>query len=438
VVVVSFAVLDIERGRAGGARRGRVCIVTYPALCCNPRVLKEADALAEAGYAVRVIGTQHAAWQIDWDRRLADGRNWEYEPVTWAACGVWPRARRYWTGARQYAACGVTRLSGLRSPLAELANSRLYFEQLRRVVRGPADLIIAHYVPALAVAAAAARRRGVPFAFDAEDDHFGEFAAAAQESLPARLVRHLEAKYLRRCAFVTAASEGIAQALADRYGITPPTAVHNVFSWSERSRLDRAVRDRRGPALSLIWYSQVVGLNRGIQDAIRAAGLVKGEVQLHIRGRLDEITRAQLTALARDCGVHERLHFHATVHPDELLSRVSEHDIGLALEQPVNANKSHTCSNKSFFYLLAGLAVAATDVPGQRAILNTCPEAAFLYPPGDYRALAAHLQRLADSPALLQRAKQAALAAAQDRWTWEHEGRKVVALVEGALATAPR
>ena len=50
-------------------------------------------------------------------------------------------------------------------------------------------------------------------------------------------------------------------------------------------------------------------------------------------------------------------------------------DVGLALERPENANYSRTVTNKLFSYLLAGLAVAASDTPGQRQVMSQVPNA---------------------------------------------------------------
>jgi glycosyltransferase involved in cell wall biosynthesis len=193
--------------------------------------------------------------------------------------------------------------------------------------------------------------------------------------------------------------------------------------------LDGKVRDRRGHDVSLYWYSQVVGLDRGLQDVIRAAGLWRGRVQLHIRGKLRADVKAELSRHASECGSADRVFFQPVVPPGELLARAAEHDIGLALEQPVNASRRLTVTNKLFFYMLAGLALAASETEGQRAILATCPAAGFLYQPGDYKALAAGLQELIDSPARLRQSKEAALRAAHERWNWEAESRKLTSLV---------
>jgi glycosyltransferase involved in cell wall biosynthesis len=95
--------------------------------------------------------------------------------------------------------------------------------------------------------------------------------------------------------------------------------------------------------------------------------------------------------------------------------------VGLALEQPVSQNRLRTVTNKLFFYMLAGLAVAATDTPGQRGVMETLPQAGFTYRPGDHAALARGLQRYLDEPEALARAREAALEAARSRYCWERE-----------------
>jgi glycosyltransferase involved in cell wall biosynthesis len=131
--------------------------------------------------------------------------------------------------------------------------------------------------------------------------------------------------------------------------------------------------------------------------------------------------------------VADRIHFYPQVHPGELLSRCAEHDVGLALEQPVSRNRLETVTNKIFFYLLAGLAVAATDTPGQRRVMSEVPDAGFLYSPGDHAALARGLQRWLDDPAALQRARAAALEAARTRWSWEIEREQLLRAVRRVL-----
>jgi glycosyltransferase involved in cell wall biosynthesis len=228
-------------------------------------------------------------------------------------------------------------------------------------------------------------------------------------------------------------SELVADEMAKRYNIPRPIVIHNVFPWGERGKIDGQVKDRKGSSLSLYWYSQVIGEGRGIEDAILACGLLKEKVQIHLRGSVSCEVKDKFLSLARDCGIEKNLYFHQPVPAAELLSRTVEHDVGLALEQPFTLSRRLSVTNKFFFYLLAGLAIAATDIPGQRCIMSTCPGAGFLYAPGDYQALAGHLNRFILEPKLLQSSKQAALGAAQERWNWERESKKLIENITNLL-----
>jgi glycosyltransferase involved in cell wall biosynthesis len=172
---------------------------------------------------------------------------------------------------------------------------------------------------------------------------------------------------------------------------------------------------------------------------IRAAGVMRAPVQIHLRGGVSETVRQAVLGLAREsgAGVAERLRFHPPVPPMELLSRTAEHDVGLALEQGHNTSNSLTVTNKLAMYLLAGLAIAATDVPGQRDFLATCPDSGFRYQPGDWRALASRLENWHRNPKQLRACREAALEAARARWNWEMESGKLLESVAAALARAP-
>src|SRR5437868_48615 len=77
-----------------------------------------------------------------------------------------------------------------------------------------ADLYIAHYDAALWAARAAARRHGGLYAFDAEDFHPGDLEDRPEHTFANTLIHTLEAECLPGCAYMTAASPGIADAYA--------------------------------------------------------------------------------------------------------------------------------------------------------------------------------------------------------------------------------
>jgi len=312
------------------------------------------------------------------------------------------------------------------SKIAEHGEGRVYRELAKLAVSEKADIYIGHYPTGLAVAAYAAFYWKAKLGYDIEDLYLAEQLLNKEGKKQKKRIELIENRYLPYCSHITASSELIADKISQYYNITRPIAIHNAFPLSERNYVDNLIKDRQGSHLSLYWYSQFIGEDRGIQDAIRAAGLLKEKVQIHLRGYLSDEVKNKFLALAKEYNVEQNLYFHPPVAPRELFCRAAEHDVGLALEQPLNLSREYSITNKIFFYLLAGLAIAATDVPGQRYLVSTFPDAGFLYPPGDFKALAGHLHRLISEPNLLQAYKQAALKAAKERWNWEIESKRLV------------
>ena len=320
------------------------------------------------------------------------------------------------------------------TPIAELAYSRLLLEQVSQAMRARADLYIGHNPQSLPVVAWAARLTGAKYGFDFEDFHQREAPVNEAGSLSSWLLSAIEARHVRGAQHVTAASWGIANEVAALYGMIKPTTILNVFKWADRAKLPstKQMAVRRNE-LSLYWVSQIVSLDRGVQDVIYAMGRVREPVVLHIRGHLNPEIKTQLMLLAKNNGVPDRVRFHELIPPDELLITAVEHDVGLCLEVPTVLNKDICISNKLFLYLLAGLPVIASRTRGQSEILAKCPEAGFLDDFGNIEELALIIERLAGNPELLARAKAGALAAARDRWNWEQESRALVALVDDLL-----
>jgi len=408
-----------------------ICIVTPDYIYSNPRTVKEADAFWQAGFAVRVVFSQGNLEDIrDFDEILLKGKPWQRSIVSWSPFRKKERLLCFKSKLRYYIFRRLPALFLACTKLAEHSEGRVYTELAQLAALEKADLYIGHYPVGLAAAHYAASRWKAKLGYDFEDFYTEEHP---QNKKQTQRIKIIESRYLPHCSYVSCASELIADEIVKRYNIGEPLVIHNVFPWSERNKIDGEIKDRKGTSLSLYWYSQVIGEDRGIQDAIRAAGLLKEKVQIHLRGYLSGEVKNKFLALAKECGVEAGLYFHSPVSPTELLSRTVEHDVGLALEQPVNSSRMLAVTNKFFFYLLAGLAIAATDLPGQRKIMSTCSNAGFLYPPGDYKALAQHLHRLISEPRLLESHKHAALKAAEERWNWESESNKMVNKIASLL-----
>lgn len=415
----------------------KICIVTNAPICCNPRVVKEADAFATAGFHVSVVAAQHASWVVEWDLKLSQGKKWEFHAFRYDRSNFKTTYRWLKSLLRQKAFLKMAETITFEGSVAELAYGRLHTELLKLACKQRADLYIGHNPQALGVVCKTAEKTRALAAYDFEDYYLGQFTEEQHKSLSFRLLSYLEAKYLPRLVYTTASSLGIAHAIEEQSRILKPVEIYNVFPWLDRLSLDGLIKDRQGPELSIYWFSQIISLDRGLLDVIRASAFLSKPVQIHLRGHISSAVKNEILSLMGQSLLKHKLFFHEPVEPHELLSRAVEHDVGLSSELNYLANRDLCVTNKLFIYLLAGIAVAATNTKGQRTVLNTCSDSGFLYPIGDYKSLAKLLQTYIDFPDILKKSKEAALRAAKDRWNWEMESQRLISLVQSISSRPP-
>lgn len=401
-----------------------VCIVSPGNLASDPRVVKEAHALHDAGYAVTTVTCDYSEALRDEDDEIAATASWKVVRVKRAPEeGV--AARVATTMAKALEAAGMTVPPGVAA-----CSARAPVGPLTRTLRGiPADLYIAHYVAALPAAAGAARRHGALLGFDAEDFHSGEGTNDPGEDFRMRMVEAVEGAFLRDCAYMTAASPMIGAAYAQRYGLTS-TTVLNVFPLAMAPQHPR--QGRQGQGLKAYWFSQTIGLDRGLQAFIEAMGHARTPITLDIRGSNRWGHGDALLALAGRLGMEGRVRLLPTAAPGEMVRLAAEYDIGLSLETDVSENRRICLTNKIFTYLLAGIPVVMSETPAQVRLAPDLGVAARLCSLDDPIKLASALDSLA-SPATLADATAQAWRLGRERYNWEREQAGLLAAVAAAF-----
>ena len=378
-------------------------------------MLKAADALACAGHAVRVVSVNHTPWSTATDALLKKARTWSSSVIDYSA----DSGRRLWltSGVRQRAMQAIASAVGpARVPMSVVtrAFSRVHDELVREATAVPADLIYGGSTGALAATAESARRLGIPYGIDFEDLHSGEHGGPGSD-FSNGLAARVEQRVIGRAAFATAGSPMIADAYAERYGVRP-VAIHNTFSMAPVAGTDR----RDGP-LRLYWFSQTLGPHRGLEDILRAAGDACVPVELHLRARPIPEYLDSLRQLHAAVAPRLELVLHDPINPDEMVSAAQAFDAGIASEESEPINKRLCLSNKIFTYLAAGIPVLMTRTLAQARLASSLGDAAFGYDSGDVQGLAQIIRELAADPGRLARSRQAARAAAERRWHWEHD-----------------
>jgi glycosyltransferase involved in cell wall biosynthesis len=404
----------------------KILILIGAHLCTAPRSQKEAQTLSEAGHDVIVGGFWFDRELVDRDLLLIANKKYQFEPIVdfqptqkFNNLSVRIRSR---IAQEKFKRFGIfsPELLGF-DPIAMLKFARKF----------KADLTIVHSEAGLWVGDKLLDE-GFRVGVDFEDWFSEDLLPEARIARPIAQLKRLESRLARDCTYCLTTSHSLADAMAKAYKAPKPTVIYNVFPWSERSQIDGQILDRQNiNILSLHWFSQTIGAGRGLETLFQSLEYITTPLEIHLRGNYPESSRQWLEPLI-PAGWIDRVFIHPTVPNDELLSRIAEHDIGLALEIPYCLNKQFTVSNKLFQYLQAGLAVIATDTDGQKEILSHHPQFGQLIPNNDPIALAESINDLLANPKKSAVMKEAALLATQDKLRWEYQEKKILELVKSS------
>ena len=413
-------------------QKRRVAILTAAPLSRNPRAFKEAETVARAGFEVIVYGACFDAGQRQTDEELADRHSFSFKSVLpGGEGGINPRLLSIWRrirtriGADLHRYLHIENAWQLGAAVVELA---------KQARKAKADYYLAHLEQGMWVGVQL-RRSGSSVGIDMEDWYSEDLVPEARQSRPLRLLRDLEKELLTTGAHATCPSHAMSEALAKEFGCRQPTVVYNAFPWSDRESMDGLFKDRRDRRLpSIHWFSQTLGPGRGLEDLIAALPLLKHDVELHLRGKPVSGFENWFAHRVPDAW-RGRIVVHGLVPNTELLSRITEHDVGFAGETPLIRSRDLTVTNKILYYLLAGLAVVASDTAGQREVAAQAPGGVFLYPSGEASELAARLDALLGSSDALGRAKMAALGAAERTFCWERQEKALLECIKRALSS---
>ena len=253
---------------------------------------------------------------------------------------------------------------------------------------------------------------------------YGETKLASDE-----IAVRIEREFLPKCAYVTAASPGIAKAYSTKYGIDLPATILNVFPLDLRPACLSEVDANR--PLRLFWFSQTIGKMRGIEHVLAAmAPLQKLAIELHLQGEWQQGYESHVRRYAQRLGIADRqIVWHAPAPLDQLVENAAQYDVGLALELNCSPNRAICLTNKLFIYLLAGNAIAATDTPAQRALMDTLRDVGICFNQKDPAGLTKWLLRCHTDRSFLADARRHSWHAASSVYNWGREGIKLINLV---------
>lgn len=401
-----------------------IVLITTKQPSSNPRLVKEAVALAGNGYAVTVVYNYWSDWAAKADQVI-----FKHTPgINWIMAGPDPAASKYsyWVTRLRFKLFKILGNYLTNNLWVHINAATQFYPELKKKGVGiQADLYIAHNTGALAVAALAAKKNKTKFAFDAEDFHRSQ---EGEYTVEGRSAKYLEDTFFNAAAYITTASPLIAEEYKKCYPGINFLIINNVFSKQYQS----ALRTIDAQPLKLFWFSQTVGLKRGVQDVIAAMNLiVDAKLKLTILGDVSNSVKHALTSI-----LHNTMHqieFMQPCNERQLFKVATEHHIGLALEPGFSLNNNIALSNKLFTYLLAGNAVIFSDTAAQQMFYKEHPEVGWCYKAGDTEALKLILTGAAANETALNAKRKSAWMLAAEKFNWETEQQSFLQLVKSVI-----
>jgi len=391
------------------------------------RILLEADTLEGAGWRLTIVALPLDAPAADEDPRV----------VRVGAASIGAAREAVVGGAYRW----VRRWLPMNSPLMRtlksiawryLVDPETFFSKLFATAidsYSPA-IFVAHDLPMLPVARAAAARCGAKLVYDSHE-LFSEQEFSEHER---RRWAQIEKKHIGACDAVITVNPSIARELQQRYGLAQVHVIYNAERSLGTSDATPARQWRFHAAFGLSRESKLLllqgGLSAGrnIETLVRSMSLVRNSaVHLVILG--DGQLKSRLEAIIRDLALSSRVHLHPAVPQRELLGYTVSADAGIIPYQATCLNNRYCTPNKLFEFIAAAIPILGSDLPEIRRIIteNRIGQVADLNSP---EAIAASIEEFFRDEERLA-AWHARALEARKVVCWEREGEKLASIYEG-------
>jgi len=273
--------------------------------------------------------------------------------------------------------------------------------------------------------------------FDARlvyDAHELEFARAIDMPTANRdMIDRFEKDCLDHVDAVVTVSESYCDEYEKRHAHRRPTLVMNVPEPKPIGMHSADIRDLVGlPAETkvMVFTGNVFGKQRGL-DKVVDAMVHLPDLHLMILGPRHKRNDRALLKLAKKAGVEARVHMHASVPAEMVVDTIRSSDLGVCLIQDVTLSYRYAMPNKLFESAHAGLPLVVSDLPELKRFVEELG-CGLVVDETDPKAIAAGIQKvLDDRDAYLLSSK--AKEALQTKYSWKAQVASLLALYDDLL-----
>ena len=379
-----------------------VCAAVVSDLPFDARVWKQARSLAAGGFRVAVLGCRY---DIPGVQRRTEG------PID---------VLEFPFGYRDRPKSGRRRL---------LAVARLWAQILRTSARA----YHSHDVHVGPPSWLASRLRGATLVFDAHEIHWhGYEGPGLRARLLATSSELLERFMVRHSDVVITTNESRADVLRREYSIEAVHVLANV-----PARVDSVVAFDPGYPKGkpiLLYQGWLSPYARSFREILQALKLLD-DVHFVFVGFGHETNKAKVRDWAAEEGVADRVHLLPPRPFEELIQTAAAATVGIVPIKAVDVNTYFGDTNKLHEYLMAGLPVVASDLPEIRRVAREGdPPVGELFDAGSAESIAAAVRRVLSDPSVYEARRREARRLALERFNWQIEERRLLALYEDAVA----
>ena len=377
-----------------------VCAAVVSDLSFDARVWKEVRSLTRAGYRVRLIG---CGYELPGPRRSSvDGVD----------------VLEISLGSRAGAVSVVRRARTL---------LRLWLE----IVRTRARVYHAHNIHVGPAAWVASRARGRALVYDAHE-LYGDSAAADRLSrVSARVAGRVERFMVRRSDSVITTNPSRAELLQHRHGRQSIVVLANVPERRNHvAPLDPGYpRDK--PVI--LYQGGIYARTRAFRQTIAALTMLEdAEFVILGFGREDDL--ALIRFWAEEEGVERRVHLLPPRPFDELVRTAAAATVGIVPILTIDSRTWTGDTNKLFEYLMAGLPVAASDIPEIRRVIAVGdPPPGELFDATSPASIAKAVTRILENPQKYSERRKVARALALAEHNWNAQESRLLEVYSSML-----
>jgi hypothetical protein len=331
--------------------------ITSSNIACNPRLLKELQLAIQLGKICTVIQFKLGNWSdsktnqlkkslqnvrfIEFSALRTPFFNWLYTSLIEKALSFLPH-----------------KLLSIRLQVYSLSKRSLIINKFLKNHLDHYDWVVAHNPPTFYPALIFSSKIGSKFGLDIEDYHPGETNDLKQSRKMLRMMKAIlpKADY---CSFAAPLIQEEVQRYINHESKEWFTIL-NGFSGDEFIEPTKIKNEK----LKLVWFSQNITPGRGLEKFISAVINFQKDIEFHLIGNITASNRILLLQNNQEISIHPPM------SQKDLHQFLSQFDVGLATDPPLNKNRELAVTNKILAFAQAGLYIVSVKAFGQNDFLR--------------------------------------------------------------------